>query len=276
MTADGSNRQKPDITAPGRNIRSSLRGNTYGTLTGTSMATPHVAGAVALMLSADPSRRGQVSTIEGIFKDSAVHISFSSCSSSGVPNNVFGYGRLDVKGAVDLALTTIAPASAVAERRGGRGAVAINAPTITTQWTAVSNNTWIVITSAGAGTGSGLITYELRENFTGHFRTGTLTVARRTFTIIQSGVAPGSCDNAISPTGSVMNPNGGFGAVTISAGPECVWTAASNASWITITSSTSGIGNGSVNYSVAQNLTGAARKGTITVAGRTFNVKQKG
>jgi hypothetical protein len=73
-----------------------------------------------------------------------------------------------------------------------------------------------------------------------------------------------------------MNPNGGFGAVTISAGPECVWTAASNASWITITSLTSGIGNGSVNYSVAQNLTGAARKGTITVAGRIFNVKQKG
>ena len=41
-----------DIGAPGTNILSTLPGNTYGLLTGTSMATPHVAGAVGLMYAA--------------------------------------------------------------------------------------------------------------------------------------------------------------------------------------------------------------------------------
>jgi hypothetical protein len=74
--------------------------------------------------------------------------------------------------------------------------------------------------------------------------------------------------------GSAVGKNGGFGVVTITADSECVWTAATNTSWITITSATSGIGNGSVNYSVAQNNTGVARKGSIAIAGRTFNIKQ--
>jgi hypothetical protein len=92
---------------------------------------------------------------------------------------------------------------------------------------------------------------------------------------LQSGVAAGSCNNEIAPAGAVFASGGGLGSVTVTAGSECIWTATTKTGWISLTSSTVGIGNGSVNYAVDPNNTGSARKGTITIAGRTFNIKQK-
>jgi serine protease AprX len=104
VTFDGSGRRKPDITAPGTFVRSSVPISTYSdSFSGTSMATPHVAGAVALLWSAVPALRGQVTVTEQVLNDSAVHIDSTDCGSSGWPNNTFGYGRLDIKAALDRA-----------------------------------------------------------------------------------------------------------------------------------------------------------------------------
>lgn len=56
---------------------------------------------------------------------------------------------------------------------------------------------------------------------------------------------------------------------------SCSWTANSNASWITITSGNSGVGNGNLNYTVAAN-SGSSRVGTITIEGEVFTVTQEG
>ncbi len=92
---------KPDITAPGVNIKSAIPVGifSYGTKSGTSMAGPHVAGLVALLISANPSLAGDVDAIEAILRETAVPLTTSQgCGSDGptdVPNNVYGYGRID-------------------------------------------------------------------------------------------------------------------------------------------------------------------------------------
>jgi uncharacterized repeat protein (TIGR01451 family) len=99
VTIDGSNRLKPDISAPGSSVRSTLPGGGYGTKSGTSMAAPHVAGLTALLVSAEPSLAGEVDDLEEIIQIMAVpKTSAQDCGtvpSSQIPNNVFGYGRID-------------------------------------------------------------------------------------------------------------------------------------------------------------------------------------
>ena len=70
-----------------------------------------------------------------------------------------------------------------------------------------------------------------------------------------------------------MDERKGDGTVNVSAGTGCAWTARSNANWITVKSGASGNGSGAVEFSVEKN-SGDARTGTLTIAGRTFTVKQ--
>ena len=109
-SADG--RLKPDITAPGSGIVSTSPDGAlpYRTLSGTSMATPQVAGSVALLWSTNPSLIGDYDRTYQILTASASPISgdnrfddqvtYSLCHATSSPNNIYGYGRLDTYAAV--------------------------------------------------------------------------------------------------------------------------------------------------------------------------------
>jgi glucose/arabinose dehydrogenase len=84
------------------------------------------------------------------------------------------------------------------------------------------------------------------------------------------------CTYSINPTSQSFGSNGGTDNVAVSAGSGCSWNAASNASWVQVTSGANGTGNGSVGYSVDANSSASSRTGTMTIAGLTFTVNQTG
>jgi subtilisin family serine protease len=118
---------KPDISAPGAGVRSSIPGGEYGWAGGTSMAAPHVAGVAALLWSADPSLIGDIDATERLLCQTAVPqpvdnactiqdgtaegdlaslFSNPICACgdvTGTPNNVYGCGFINAEVAVQRA-----------------------------------------------------------------------------------------------------------------------------------------------------------------------------
>ncbi|MBK6588935.1 MAG: hypothetical protein IPG22_11625 [Acidobacteria bacterium] len=134
--------------------------------------------------------------------------------------------------------------------------------------TAVSNDAWITVTGGGSGTGTGTVSFSVQPNI-GPARTGTITAAGQTFTINQGS----GCTFSISPTSANASATGGNGSFALTTVAGCNWTAVSTVPWITITSGSSGSGNGDISFSVEANTLNA-RSGTITAGGRTFAVNQ--
>lgn len=109
VTADGSNRAKPDIVAPGVDIFSSLPDGTYGSNSGTSMAGPHLVGVVALIWSAQPELIGNIDATEKLIIETASpftgNLMGEECAPAKESNNVYGYGMVNVYEAVKKALS---------------------------------------------------------------------------------------------------------------------------------------------------------------------------
>src|SRR5262245_24680183 len=87
---------------------------------------------------------------------------------------------------------------------------------------------------------------------------------------------PSCTVTAGTPSTTTFGPEGGTGSVAVTAGAGCAWTAASNASFITIGQGATGNGNGTVQFTVAANTGAADRTGTMTIGGSTVTITQRG
>jgi hypothetical protein len=85
-----------------------------------------------------------------------------------------------------------------------------------------------------------------------------------------------NCLYSLSPGTQSFPSSGGTGTVAVSTGAECSWTAVNGASWIIISSNSSGTGSSTVNYSIAENPSSASRSGRIGIGGQILTVNQSG
>lgn len=169
-------------------------------------------------------------------------------------------------------LAMIIPKSRTAPPYGATGQSVAVSTGDDCSWTAAPNGAWISITGAAAGTGPGTVSYNVEGNYTGATREGLITIADQIFTVTQ----PSCLYTVGTATPLYFNSSGGNGTSSVTATSGCPWSTSNNGNdWITvIPASSTGTGaSQSVTYTVAAN-TGAARNGTMTIAGRNFTVNQ--
>ena len=116
---------------------------------------------------------------------------------------------------------------------------------------------------------------------------GSLFALLTAIALVSSAACQSSSTNVIGPSGTkcavtlpaslpTVGADGGSGTLTITVAAECVWSASSAAEWISITSSSSGQGTGSVTFAATGNPTALVRRGALVVGERRVELMQSG
>ncbi len=141
-------------------------------------------------------------------------------------------------------------------------------------WTSRSNVPWITVSFGQSGTNDGTVGIRVDENREAVTRTGSLTIAGQTVSVLQ---AAANCTFTLNPNSAIANAGGGSGSFQV--GTTCNWQALSNVDWLEVTAPLGGgrgTGNGLISYSVRANTGGTTRTGTIQVGPLRFSVQQPG
>ena len=287
------------LLAPGELITSAYPGGFYYDTQGTSMASPMVAGAWAVMKQRYPTdtvtqtltrlKYGGVQVVDsrnGLVKprirlDTAMNTSnVDPCSAvtgaitAGTPIN----GVLSNSDCL-LSIGNRTDVYSFTGTAGQSVAITHSSTAFDTYLYLVSSTGAIVgqDNNGGGGTnsripaGSGFLTlpatgtyYIYSTSFEGN-KFGNYTTAL---------TVTGGCNFTISSSGQSFTSSGGAGNFNVTTAAGCAWTAQSDSAWLTTTST--GNGNGAVNYSVAANTSSASRTGTITAGGQVHTVTQAG
>jgi hypothetical protein len=170
---------------------------------------------------------------------------------------------------------TISPLTADFAATGGSGSVTVNAPA-GCSWNATAGASWITISGGASASGPGSVAYSLSPNTGTDQRSAPLTIAGQTLTVRQQGRTTATCSYTLSHDRQDFGPGSGSGSFIVSTAADCSWSATSDSPWLVITSGGHGDGNATVEYTVSANLEIPARNAMITVAERTFEVRQAG
>lgn len=168
------------------------------------------------------------------------------------------------------------------------GTIAVSVSTqASCPWTAASGASWLNVTTGGSGTGNGSIAIGYSDNYDAP-REGVVMVRWPTPTAGQNvHVAQAGCRYGVSRKVIDMEAAGGNASFDVlqqsdplacggATQDRCVWTAVSDAAWITITSSMPRTGDNPVAFTVAPNASTSSRTGTITVRDQVVTITQKG
>jgi hypothetical protein len=202
---------------------------------------------------------------------------------------------------------TLSSTSARLDSNGGGTSVDIAAPA-GCSWTAAVAEAWVHL-STTSGSGNATVSMTADRNL-GSERSALATIAGQAFTVMQEAYTPPppppppppapapspvpspspapnpkpgptpappppvACSYAIDPHDREFGSDGGAGTISVTAPPGCTWSASSNAEWIAAFGA--GAGNGTVGYGVDRFKDDGRRTGTISIAGQTFTVTQKG
>jgi thermitase len=169
-----------DLAAPGSSILSTYRSSdsSYATLSGTSMATPHVTGAVALLSAFNPSL--SAASLKATILNTVDPLSAWS-------GQVKTGGRLNVFAALQnptICTFNMASNSISLPTKGGEFTVDVSAAQ-NCDFAVKSNVNWIQILSSDAMSGNSTVRFHVKVN-PKLSRNGTITIAGQTFTVNQS------------------------------------------------------------------------------------------
>ncbi|MGK0237720.1 MAG: hypothetical protein ACI92G_001180 [Candidatus Pelagisphaera sp.] len=151
---------------------------------------------------------------------------------------------------------------------GGAGNYDITV-TSTGDWSADEALDWVNL-SPTSGNGDGTVTVTVTNNITGSDRSGSILVGGNNHSITQSASA---FEGSLTPLEASFAAAGGNQSLALTT--EHPWSASSD-SWITITSPTSGTGDATIDYTVAENTATTARTGTVTIESLQHTVQQFG
>ena len=137
-------------------------------------------------------------------------------------------------------------------------------------WTASANVDWIHLFDE-SGAGSTPVMFVVDDYLeTTSSRSGIITIAGKEIIITQQGY-----ELSIDPQVAEVGSNAGAGQFGVSAPIDAVWEAIADCDWITIIGARTGIGDGTIQYTIADNLTGETRTGRIVIAGKAYTITQK-